>query len=352
MSYRLPSLTVVSALATAALCCVMVGSAQAAGRGRGKSIEFSEPKSDEVTTNLHQLNSKKDSLKQLEEDLYRSIRTFSGGSSLDGVPAPPVRPPAGPVIPSKRARELLDRHKNAYLMTPEDLVSAPTLEEIFELPEYDEDGLEKKKKTPMELYYERLDAKRVPAVKPAQPDNEESLGEPRTFSGLDRAAPEIEPMLPPGLKETQDEIQQYLAAEIPDTAPVPTMSIRSSYSDIFGLGELAPSPEKVLEHKKLMDEFQSILQPSRLPSASAEGGSLLGSSPESPSQAANPFRIPEATTGVDPQFGAVNPVLTPSGPADVNEQMLSRSSPIQEAPKVTPSRPPSAPTFTAPRRPF
>ncbi len=242
-------------------------------------------------------------------------------------------------------------------MTLEDLVSTPTAEEVFEIPEYDKDGLEQKKKTPIELYYERLDAKRADDLKPARADAEESFGMPGPLNGfgVQGVTPEIEPMLPPGLKEKQEELQQYLAVENPNTTLFPTVSTRSSYSDLFGLGELAPSPEKVLEHKKLMEEFQSLLSPSSLPSAGAEGASPLVNNPEPSlsSPAANPFGLKDASTGENSRLGAINPVLTPASPLDVNEQVVIGSSPISQAPKVTPvAKPPSAPTFAAPRRPF
>ena len=88
MSFRLSSLQVcLGAAAAVALSGLLVCSAQAGGKERGRPIEFSAPKSDEVTTNLNQLTSKKDGLKQLEEDLYRPLQSFSPKSSLDGVVA-------------------------------------------------------------------------------------------------------------------------------------------------------------------------------------------------------------------------------------------------------------------------
>ena len=83
-----------SAVAAVAVSGLLVCSAQTGGKQRGRPIEFSVPRSDEVTTNLHQLTSKKDGLRQLEEDLYKPLQTFAPKSSLDGVVAPP-RPPAG-----------------------------------------------------------------------------------------------------------------------------------------------------------------------------------------------------------------------------------------------------------------
>src|SRR5512137_1118385 len=116
MSFRLSSLRFCSGAAALAVSGVLVGSAQAGSRESGRSIEFSAPRSDEVTTNLHQLTSKKNGLKQLEEDLYRPLQSFAPKSSLEGVVAPPVRPPSSSVIESKRVKELLERRKNWVFM--------------------------------------------------------------------------------------------------------------------------------------------------------------------------------------------------------------------------------------------
>jgi hypothetical protein len=324
----------------------------AGGKERGRPIEFSEPRSDEVTTNLHQLTSKKDSLKQLEEDLYKSVRTFSGRGSLDGVPAPLVRPPAGPVIPSKRVKELLERHKNAPFLTLEDLFPTPTVEEILKVPEYGPDGLEKKKKTPIEQYYDRLDTKSAADRTPRLSQEDQSIGSPNVLRGRDVPAPRDDVALPPGLREREQALKKLFEAESSDAAVAPNPARRNSFSDIFGLGENAPSREKALEHKKLMAEFNSILESSRLPAAGADAPNLPSSSPEPWGRAANPFAVSDTAPTGNSQLGSINPLFTPSSPPDVNAQALGQSKLTPLLPKAEVPKPPSAPTFIAPRRPF
>ena len=87
MSFRLSSLRIWFGLTAVAMSGLLLCSALAGEKQRGRSIEFSQSKSDEVTTNLHQLTSKKDSLKQLEEDLYAPLQMFAPKSSLEGVVA-------------------------------------------------------------------------------------------------------------------------------------------------------------------------------------------------------------------------------------------------------------------------
>src|ERR1039457_5517340 len=113
-------------MAAAVWCALAVCGAQAADRRGARSIEFSPPIADEVTTNLHQLN-KKESLKQMDEDLYQSFRSsFNQKSSLEGVTAPPPQRPAPSLIESKRAKDLLERRRNWVFMRPGDLVAEPT----------------------------------------------------------------------------------------------------------------------------------------------------------------------------------------------------------------------------------
>src|SRR6266545_4157719 len=71
-------------------------------RQRARSIEFSAPKNDSGSTNLNQLGSKKNSLKELEEDLFGPLQSLQPRGSLDGVIAPPaIRPPVNALSPAQ-----------------------------------------------------------------------------------------------------------------------------------------------------------------------------------------------------------------------------------------------------------
>jgi hypothetical protein len=133
--------------------------------------------------------------------------------------------------------------------------------------------------------------------------------------------------LPSGLKESAQALKKMFE---PDTAG--GLSTRggtaSRSSDPFGLGDNTLSKEQVLEHNKLMDQFNSTLDPSwHRPTA------------------ANPFNQPFGL----PEAG--QPMLGPAGLPDVNARALGQTRPALappsvEAPKV------ATPTFTAPRRAF
>jgi hypothetical protein len=352
MSNRLSSPRWCLALAVWALCGLMVCSAQTGRRERGRSIEFSNPKSDEISTNLHQLSSKKDSLKQLEEDFYRAFKTVSGGSSLDAVAPPPINPPQAPKGPSKRVKELLERRKNSFLLTREDLAPTPTPEEIFKIPEYGPDGVEKTKKTPMELYWERMDAKRAANLKPTHPEDQEVSPLFGPTGGRESSKSREESDLPPGLKEREEALRQLFNTGAGDSGLAPATSFKhGAFSDIFGLGENVPSKEQTLEHKKMMQEFNSILDSGRPASANAGIPNLLGSTADSLRRPTTHLGLPDTTTGNN-QMGKINPIFSPVSPPDVNAQLAGPASLNPVLPKVEVPKAPAAPTFTSPRRPF
>jgi len=356
MSFRLSSLRICFSVAALALGGLLVCHAQTGGKERGRAIEFSEPKSDEVTTNLHQLTSKKDSLRQLEEDLYQPLQSFTPKSSLEGVVAPPPRPPATSVIQSKRARELLERRKNWEFMRPEDLASVPTVEEILKAPEYDAAGRQKEELPPMERYYQRLAAKPPSGKRPNSAKDDELFGSSGKATGRDQLGSHEDSNLPGGLRERAQALKQLSESDAPGD-PFARDSVRGGFSDIFGLGDNMPSNEQKVQHQKLMNEYHSILDPSWRPPGAADKANPAMGLPE----AAPPTRnltagsagssSPAPHKGLLAGWDVLNPLLGPAGLPDVNAQALGQSRP---APPLSEVQPPNvvAPTFIAPKRAF
>jgi hypothetical protein len=338
---------------------VVVCSAQSEGRQRVRPIEFSPARSDEVTTNLHQLTSRKDGLKQLEEDLYAPLHSsFTPRSSLEGVMVPPARPPAQSAVQSKRAKELLERRKNWMFMTPEDLLAAPTIDQILTMPERGADGLEKKDLPPMEKYYQSLIPKRHAKPNPAEDGQDDLFGGARKSSSPDKTAAGEEPDLPGGLKESAQTLKMLF--ESPDNpSPFSEAARASSLSDPFGLGVKPASHEQVTEHKKFMEQYHMLVDPTwhpptvqslvpglpTLPDASQPAEKPVALSPGLPSTSS--FKALEA------QADVVAPVLGPRPLPDVNALAVGQTRPSSTLSKVeVPRGVPPAPDFTAPRRAF
>ena len=307
-------------------------------------------------TNLHQLTIKKDGLKEMEEGHYRPLPSSTSQSSLDGVAAPLPSGPAPTVIQSKRVKELLDRRKNWVFTRPEDLLAEPTLEEILRAPEFGKDGREKKPVPALEQYYERLATKRPAANRPDQRKDDELFGPVKKSSSSDETAAHDDSDLPSGLNESAQALKKLFELDTGGGLSA-REGTRSRFSDPFGLGDNTLSKEQVLEHNKLMDQFNSTLDPSwhrptaanpfnqsfGLPEAGQPKKSLAAGLASSPG--------PAPHTGLDSQRDVLNPMLGPAGLPDVNARALGQTRPALappsvEAPKV------ATPTFTAPRRAF
>src|ERR1051325_8286260 len=103
-----------------------------------------------------QPSTKSDSLKQLEESLFKPAKSISEQNSLDVAPFEQVHPPQQPSAQSKRARELMDRRKNWIFMTPEELVTAQTTKDTIDLEGKGDDAQGQMTLTPMERYLQKL----------------------------------------------------------------------------------------------------------------------------------------------------------------------------------------------------
>src|SRR5437762_14254782 len=89
-----------------------------------RSIQFTVPRNDKVSTNVNELRDTVGGLKSLEEDLARPLQSFrlNPDSSLGGVAAAPIRPPRTVINP--RLRMLIDRKHNWAYSTPDEILGA------------------------------------------------------------------------------------------------------------------------------------------------------------------------------------------------------------------------------------
>jgi hypothetical protein len=358
MILRLCTFQVCRAAVMFAFTGLLVCSTQAAGRPRGRAIEFSAPRSDEVTTNLHQLTNKKDGLRQLEEDLYKPLQTFTPKSSLEGVVAPSARPPSPSAIQNKRVKELLERRKNWVFMTPEDLLGGPTVDEILKTPQYGADGQQKKELPSFERYYQSLGAKRPAANKPSQAGDDELFGSPRKSHPQDNADSHDDSNLPSGLRESAEALNKLFEPGASDS-PFARSASHSRLSDAFGIETTALSKEQLREHKKFMEEYRSLVDPGwRSPAVAIPGDPLAVVASMGPPPGNAPAGLPSATSpaprkGLDAQADVINPQLGPPGLPDVNARALGQTRPASAFTKVESARViPVAPTFAAPKRSF
>ncbi len=91
MRVRFSRLCSPATLAVLATCWLWCWSGRAAEPQRGRPIEFSEPRSAEITTNMNQLGSKRGGLRELEGELFKPLQNFSLNGHLERVVASPGR---------------------------------------------------------------------------------------------------------------------------------------------------------------------------------------------------------------------------------------------------------------------
>ncbi len=365
MSFRLPIFRLWCGLAVLAIGGLLAHDAQAGGREKGHSIEFSRPSSGDVTTNLDQGMNPNDRLKQLEEDLYQPQQSFAPKSSLEGVLAPVPRPAVRPVIPSKRAKELLERQRDWIFMAPEDMIGGPTSEDVLQRPGTSPDDQGKQDLSPLERYYLRLATKPSSAKSPDQTKDDDLLGTLGKTNPGDQIAPSDESDLPAGVRNAAEALKSLFQSDSSASPYLPGTTSGDTL-DAFGARDPVLSPAEVAHHKKLMDQYNLILDPGwKAPTVADLGSSPVAAGVLNPlATPANPMALaPAAPTAlgssslavskspIEQQWNTVSPILGPKGLPDVNAQALGQTRPAPvfptvETPKVV------APTFTAPRRAF
>lgn len=359
MNFRHNSCPICLAAAALTLSGLLVCDARGGGKERGRPIEFSLPKSDEATTNVYQMTTKKDSLKQLEEDLYKPLESFAPKSSLDGVAAPPPSEPPAPPIQSKRLKELLERRKNWGFISPEDLINAPTIEDVLKTPQLAPDGQEKKELPAFERYYQHLATKPAKADDPLQSKTDALFGTGDKRKARDERASEDDSSLPSTVRQGAERLTRAVEAGSIDSS-FTRAALHGNLHDIFGLGNQSLSKEQIEEHKKYMDDYRSVVESSWHPLTMSGPQDML--SPKAP-DTASPAGIaaaglpnslsPAPRTALEVQMGVVSPQLGPADLPDVNAQALGQTRPTSILPMDGPTRvAPPSPNFAAPKRSF
>jgi hypothetical protein len=255
MIVRLLSVRLSVAVAAAGCITLQVGNVCGQNRQHGTKIEFSDAKTSEVATNLSLLGSKKDRLREFEDDFDRSLKkAFSTESSMDGVQAPNYRPPARQRTPSKRAKKLEEERRNWVFMDPNEVSSAPTAEELFHMPEYDKHGVEKTDKTPLEKFYERMDKEAKDGKSDGRSRDEAATDARKLAGSLDDADDSDESGLPGELGNTVHSLRKLLNSDANGKAPNFAPG-RSSISDIFGLGDSHSLTDQTMPQKSHFEDF-------------------------------------------------------------------------------------------------
>ncbi len=317
-----------------------------------ESREAVRERNSEVLTNLSNLSTRKDFLREMEDELNRSFRNFTP-NSLDGIAAPRLR--AAPVVPNPKVKELLDKRKNWTLSTPEEILNAPDPDKIFNADK-DPTRTSRKAQTADDFLNSLNNGNGVNSRKFG--GSMEGAGvfvDPSKSSGGPGGGDEKDSRMPEGLRGTEEGLRRLLVDREGTTFNAP--SARSSFSDFFGLGERETPKEQDDARKAYLKEYEQMLNtpgPAVSPMAN-QMNPMLG--PELPNRMPG-FKGMDNTltrrSSSDAQLGMINPLLIPNPAADVNTKVLNGWNPLQTAPTPTVAapKPTPSPSFQAPRRSF
>jgi len=249
--------------------CLLFANHSAAEENRpGRPIEFSDPKGSDISTNT--LGLKKSLLREFEDDLTKSFhRSLDSHGSLDGVAMPPPQITA-PTIQSKRLKEQMEKKKNWVFNAPEDLTSAPTLEELLHLPDYATDPNNKKAGSSIERFYKSLERKRSDGPdnkkentqtdrdENRERDNSNMLGL-RQYELQDDLDSKAEKIVAKDQKQHEGALSRLFDGKSSTFSPGDSGG--SQEVNIFGLGTVSPTVEQVEAHKVYMKKFEALIGP-------------------------------------------------------------------------------------------
>jgi hypothetical protein len=291
--------------------------------GRGRPIEFSEPRRPVAATNLSEALGDKTSLRKFDDQFKKPFEIFGSGDTpaarLTTPPPARILPPP----PSRSLRELLqkrDQWLEPGLEEGEGLGLTP--EEMLGVPKYGPDGEPLKRRTQIERYYEDLDRARAAAqaavTNRAARDalNSGFLGEEEDFKPLNLKL--FEEPVNPFAQETRDgnrpSGQKNLFPGFSDlTEP---RNAPRDFSEIFGLGGGFPDSPRRQDADSFQSRKQTVedlltLRFLNSPAAGENKPPVLGGTPTP--MMPNPLTTGANRPAVAPGFGAAGNVGAATG---------------------------------------
>ncbi len=354
-----PSRIILAAMAIMAVAELGIWSAHGDDKKSEQPAQSPASQSTGATTNSLPSRRKGDGLKSLEQDLFRPFDTVAPKGSLDGAFAPPEPepPPATPVIQSKRAKELLERRRDWAFETPEEILAAPTTDDLLKGRDKQKNGEDKGNLSPIERFYDRLYNKDKKETKYNGSKGENPFEPRKLGTAGDEGSADDDPELPAGVQAAQREMRKLLTAkERKEDNSVETS--KGIFSDVFGLHRDTPRREEVEMQRERMDRYKESLGLPVTPNLENDPlkafRDMLGTSPKSavllPSMDTSgglPQQNPLGTSGAPGGAAANNPLLPEAA------KVYAPSSLAPALPKMDPPRslPPPI-SFDAPRRSF
>lgn len=350
MSFRLSNLGVGVWLAIFGALSGFIPAAQGQGTQRStRELSGSETNNTEIFRSLKQLGGKDDGLRQLQDELNRTTLSLTRQALDHSVPAG-TAPLQIPVLPARKKKN--DSSFDGWMSDPDSSLTPGLSGDDYSFPGLDPDAKEGRGKLTWDEIYQKL-----------KKDDRNGSGLGSSVKAGARQPDDIDgdSELPTGIKENATKLKNRLYdSEFGGSIFKPTTA-RSSFSDFFGIGSKAPTPEESKAHKAYMDKYISSVFGDSTPEAGINALKDMGRTGSSPT-AKNPSTtspldtLPTTTTPSDlfKPGNTFTSALKPATVPDVNANVLNQWNPLYTEPKLELPKPPTlfTPPVEAPRRRF
>ncbi len=287
-------------------------------------------------TNLNASGPKKDRLKQLEEELSKSLQPFSPGGSLDSIMTPRYIPP--PVAPNRRSSDIEQRGNWPFGNLEDPSLAQDPFKSL---------GTSGRKNS-LENIYNSLD-KQAPGLGATKPDGSKRSSL-KPFDDLDDDSLK----LPSGIRDSARSLRDKLLGT--DSIFSSKPANEGGLSDLFSREDRL-TRQQIQAHQEYMDRFRQTMD---IPAPWARTANPLTPTLGAVgSEAKSVYTLPGLLTGSSQNSFAATPaaadsVLHPTVMPDLSEKVVNQWNPLYVQPKVeTPAPAPFAPPMMeVPRRRF
>lgn len=335
---------------------VLVAGLQAVhAQRKSRAIDFSDPKDAASLTNFT-ASTAHNGLKDVEDELVKPLeRSFNNPEPFDpGAPQAYV-PSGAMMMPSRRARQLMDRKKNWEFVNPDELmIPGVSAEELSGVPEYTDDGQLKSSLSAMQQYFlsdtdakkkanDKTDRQRTSKDSADRDKNQKTQSD----DGYDQTDPNDpgDPDAPAGTKQADAKSGQsrnsgLLAVEQQDVPDSPQLS------DMFDNGDSRDnSPDLLSKQAKLQSERLKSFEQAvgwSMPSATTTPASFAGSWQDDPGL----FGVPSSPSASLPALANPPPI------SPVSSFSLAPAIPAYSDPGYLPAAPKPAAVVPPVQAPF
>jgi hypothetical protein len=346
------------ALWLAATACLDHVQAQGTPRPH-RSLELTETNSAEILTNLNLLSTKKEGVRELDDQL-KALKSLSPSTTFEGNWYVPYVPPSGSAVPTKALKELLQRQMN-WGLSPEEMGAPTANPESDTFSVYGDDKGDKDKKSSLQQFYDALNNRSPDRKRQDGTAEMSTLGANKRFGSQRDLDVDEDRTLPSGIRENAQKLKA-MAKEDSSSIFNPTRA-RTSFDNFFGLREEAPTREPVEQTKQgsgsFIDQFKKTLD--RQSAATAFAPSLNGLLPNASSTRSalmpglDPFVASTHHEVTETSPGNSTTLLDPTAMRDLNSTLLNQWNPMYQPPKLELPKgmvPASASVMQVPRRRF